>query len=203
MSTLISLDVSKIKGDYYKYLAELKSSNDKKEDVDAKNTIFQNATLCEKGDYYKYLAELKSSNDKKEVLNNRRKDEDMDTELTRTDIVICVQSDKVKLRGVNLFGLDISKLTSDLTNANLEGANLEGADLKRQFWGITGDLSPGIGFSGDMSPGIHRTEKLKWDPFPGDIPGRHRRAHIVSVKQLSATVEGFPGRHIAREPTIN
>ncbi|GJT66511.1 hypothetical protein Tco_1017991 [Tanacetum coccineum] len=40
-----------------------------------------------------------------------------------------------------------------------------------------------------MSPGISGTEKLEWDSFPGDIPGRHRRAHIVSVKQLSATVE--------------
>ncbi|GKG34157.1 hypothetical protein Tco_0436853, partial [Tanacetum coccineum] len=40
-----------------------------------------------------------------------------------------------------------------------------------------------------MSPGISGTEELEWDSFPGDIPGRHRRAHIVSVKQLSATVE--------------
>nr|GFA21699.1 hypothetical protein [Tanacetum cinerariifolium] len=67
---------------------------------------------------------------------------------------------------------------------------------QRQFWGISGDLSPGIGFPGDMSPGKLRTEKLEWDTFPGDIPGRQRRAHIVSVKQLSATVEGFLGRHL-------
>nr|GFA78302.1 retrovirus-related Pol polyprotein from transposon TNT 1-94 [Tanacetum cinerariifolium] len=64
---------------------------------------------------------------------------------------------------------------------------------------VAGDMF----FPGDMSSGIHRTEKLEWDTFSGDIPGRRRRAHIVSVKQLSATVEGFPGRHVAREPLIN
>nr|GEZ09725.1 hypothetical protein [Tanacetum cinerariifolium] len=74
---------------------------------------------------------------------------------------------------------------------------------ERQFRGIPGDLSPGIGFPGDMSPGIHRTEKLEWDTFSGEIPGRHRWAYIVSVKQLSATVEGFPGRHVAWETIIN
>ncbi|GJU11211.1 hypothetical protein Tco_0108229 [Tanacetum coccineum] len=74
---------------------------------------------------------------------------------------------------------------------------------QRQIWGIPGDLSLGIGFPGDMSPGISGTEKLEWDSFSGDIPGRHRRAHIVSVKELSATVEGFPGRHIARDRKIN
>ena len=45
-----------------------------------------------------------------EALNNRREDEEMDTELTRTDIIKCVQSEKVRLRGVNLSGLDLSKL---------------------------------------------------------------------------------------------
>ncbi|GKC16707.1 hypothetical protein Tco_1013489, partial [Tanacetum coccineum] len=60
---------------------------------------------------------------------------------------------------------------------------------QRQIRGIPGDLSLGIRFPGDMSPGISGTEKLKWDSFPGDIPGRHRRPHIVSVKQLSATVK--------------
>ncbi|GJW87575.1 putative ubiquitin family protein [Tanacetum coccineum] len=70
---------------------------------------------------------------------------------------------------------------------------------QRQIRGIPGDLSLGIGFPGDMSPGICQTEKLDGDTFPGDLPGRQRRAHIVSVKQLSATVEGFPGRLVARD----
>nr|GEZ28123.1 kinesin motor domain-containing protein [Tanacetum cinerariifolium] len=54
------------------------------------------------------------------------------------------------------------------------------------------DLSLGIPFPGDMLPGISRTEKLEGDTFPGELPRRHRRAHIVSVKQLIATVEVFP-----------
>ncbi|GKE36497.1 hypothetical protein Tco_1459902 [Tanacetum coccineum] len=48
----------------------------------------------------------------------------------------------------------------------------------------------GICFPGDLSPGIGRAEKLEGDTFPGDLPGRHRGAHTVSVKQIFATVEG-------------
>nr|GEX22315.1 hypothetical protein [Tanacetum cinerariifolium] len=51
-----------------------------------------------------------------------------------------------------------------------------------------------------MSPGISQTEKLEGDTFPGDLPGRQRRTHIVSVKQLSAKVEGFLGRHATCRP---
>ncbi|GKG23287.1 hypothetical protein Tco_0391323, partial [Tanacetum coccineum] len=50
-----------------------------------------------------------------------------------------------------------------------------------------------------MSPGISRWGKLEGDSFTGDILGREGGVHIVLVKQLSATVEGFPGRHDARD----
>ncbi|GKC90565.1 wall-associated receptor kinase-like protein 2 [Tanacetum coccineum] len=70
---------------------------------------------------------------------------------------------------------------------------------QRQIRGIPGDLSLGISFPGDLSPGIGRAEKLEGDTFPGDLPGRHRGAHTVLVKQIFATVEGFPGRHVARD----
>ncbi|GKE36805.1 hypothetical protein Tco_1460210 [Tanacetum coccineum] len=76
-------------------------------------------------------------------------------------------------------------------------------DSTGQIRGFPGDLSLGIPFPGDMSPGISETEKLEWDSFPGDIPGRHSRAHIVSVKQLSDTGDGFPGRHVAWDTKIN
>ncbi|GJR98498.1 hypothetical protein Tco_0270672 [Tanacetum coccineum] len=59
---------------------------------------------------------------------------------------------------------------------------------QRQIRGIPGDLSLGIGFPGDLSPGIYRAEKLEGDTFPGDLPGRHRGAHTVSVKQIFATM---------------
>ena len=45
-----------------------------------------------------------------EVLNQRRKDEKMGSDLTRGDIFKFIQSDEVSLRGVNLSGLDLSKL---------------------------------------------------------------------------------------------
>nr|GEV08412.1 hypothetical protein [Tanacetum cinerariifolium] len=91
------------------------------------------------------------------ILNKRREDEEIGTELTRTDIIKCVQSEHARLRGVNLSGLDLSKLNlsyvdfsyaclknvffsyadlysarfqADLTNANLEGACLVEANLK-------------------------------------------------------------------------
>nr|GEV44668.1 putative ribonuclease H-like domain-containing protein [Tanacetum cinerariifolium] len=98
-----------------------------------------------------------------------------------------------------LFDEEIIPMEIDQHSLNAESDLIE----SRQFRGIPGDLSPGIGFPDDMSPGIHRTEKLEWDTFPGDILGRQRRAHIVSVKQLSVTVEGFPRRHVAEETTIN
>ncbi|GKF62527.1 hypothetical protein Tco_0182581, partial [Tanacetum coccineum] len=64
---------------------------------------------------------------------------------------------------------------------------------QRQIRGIPGDLSLGIGFPDDLSPGICRAEKLEGDTFPGDLPGRHRGAHTVSVKQIFATTTCRPG----------
>lgn len=44
------------------------------------------------------------------ILNKKKEDEELDTELTRTDIIKCIQSERVRFRGVNLSGLDLSKL---------------------------------------------------------------------------------------------
>lgn len=45
-----------------------------------------------------------------DVLNKRKENEELDTELTRTDIIKCIQAEKVRFRGLNLSGLDLSKL---------------------------------------------------------------------------------------------
>ena len=45
-----------------------------------------------------------------DVLNRRKEDDELHTELTRTDIIKCIQSERVRFRGVNLCGLDLSKL---------------------------------------------------------------------------------------------
>ncbi|GJY98161.1 hypothetical protein Tco_0515071, partial [Tanacetum coccineum] len=50
---------------------------------------------------------------------------------------------------------------------------------------VAGDKFPGRLVARDRSSG-----KARRDTFPGDLPGRHRGAHIVSVKQIFATVEG-------------
>lgn len=46
----------------------------------------------------------------KAVLSKRKEDEELGTELTRIDIIKCIQSDRVRFRGINLSGLDLSKL---------------------------------------------------------------------------------------------
>lgn len=43
-----------------------------------------------------------------DVLSKKKEDEE--PELKRVDIIKCIQSEKVRLRGVNLCGLDLSKL---------------------------------------------------------------------------------------------
>ncbi|CAI9290418.1 unnamed protein product [Lactuca saligna] len=48
----------------------------------------------------------------------------MDTELTRTDIIKCVQSEKLRLRGVNPSSLDFSKLDVDAENRVFHNATL-------------------------------------------------------------------------------
>lgn len=46
----------------------------------------------------------------KSALSKRKEDEELGTELTRIDIIKCIQSERVRFRGINLSGLDLSKL---------------------------------------------------------------------------------------------
>jgi uncharacterized protein YjbI with pentapeptide repeats len=46
------------------------------------------------------------------VLNKRKEGNELDAELTRADIIKCIQYKKVKFRGINFSGLDLSKLAS-------------------------------------------------------------------------------------------
>lgn len=45
-----------------------------------------------------------------DVICKKKEDEELQSELKRVDIIKCIQSEKVRLRGVNLSGLDLSKL---------------------------------------------------------------------------------------------
>ncbi|KAF5783893.1 putative potassium channel tetramerization-type BTB domain, SKP1/BTB/POZ domain superfamily [Helianthus annuus] len=66
--------------------------------------------LLREAEYYQLLGLVEMIN---MVLNKKKVDEKMDADLTRTDIIKCLQSKTkycLKLRGVNLSGLDLSNL---------------------------------------------------------------------------------------------
>ncbi|KAF5783888.1 putative chromatin remodeling & transcription regulator BTB-POZ family [Helianthus annuus] len=93
--------------------------------------------LLREAEYYQLLGLVDMIN---EVLN--KKDEQMDTDLTRTDIIKIVQyaaSGCVSLIGVNLSGLDLSKLCLkgvDFSFASLNKVIFSGANLHHaQFQG--------------------------------------------------------------------
>lgn len=51
----------------------------------------------------------------KEILKaSRRETGEVEAELTRVDIIKCIQSERVRFRGVNLSGIDLSKLVTFL-----------------------------------------------------------------------------------------
>uniref|UniRef100_A0A251TCX2 Putative potassium channel, voltage dependent, Kv2.1 n=2 Tax=Helianthus annuus TaxID=4232 RepID=A0A251TCX2_HELAN len=113
--------------------------------------------LLREAEYYQLLGLVERIN---MVLNKKKVDEKMDADLTRTDIIKCLQSKTkyfLKLRGVNLSGLDLSNLDLSrvdlsraclkntnfsgaiLRDANFSEANLEGANLKGDLLSV--DLS--------------------------------------------------------------
>ncbi|XP_068341157.1 FH protein interacting protein FIP2-like [Pyrus communis] len=91
--------------------------------------------LLREAEYYQLLGLIDGIH---AVLNKKREDEEVDTELTRTDIIKCIQSQKVRFRGVNLSGLDLSKLDLSLVdfsyaclkNVFFSRANLQCAKFK-------------------------------------------------------------------------
>ncbi|KAM1078835.1 hypothetical protein ACFX13_013955 [Malus domestica] len=103
-----------------------------------KDSIY--SELLREAEYYQLLGLMDGIN---AVLNTKREDEELDTELTRTDIIKCIQSDRVRFRGVNLSGLDLSKLDLSLVDfsyaclknvffsrANLQCAKFKDADAE-------------------------------------------------------------------------
>ncbi|KAH9728568.1 FH protein interacting protein FIP2 [Citrus sinensis] len=63
--------------------------------------------LLREAEYYQLLGLIERIHT---VTNKRKEDNELDTELTRIDIIKCIQSEKVRFRGLNLSGLDLSKL---------------------------------------------------------------------------------------------
>ncbi|PNT07013.1 hypothetical protein POPTR_013G062500v4 [Populus trichocarpa] len=76
--------------------------------------------LMREAEYYQLLGLLEGINS---VLNKRKEGNELDAELTRADIIKCIQYKKVKFRGINFSGLDLSKL--DLSYVDFSYASLQ------------------------------------------------------------------------------
>ncbi|KAL9270366.1 FH protein interacting protein FIP2-like protein [Drosera capensis] len=72
--------------------------------------------LLREAEYYQLLGFIEGIN---AALNKRKEDDGFSNELTRTDIIKCIQSERVRFRGVNLCGLDLSKLTFTAQNSRM------------------------------------------------------------------------------------
>ncbi|KAL0710226.1 hypothetical protein Bca4012_017204 [Brassica carinata] len=74
--------------------------------------------LLGEADYYQLLG-------LKEILKaSRRETGEVEAELTRVDIIKCIQSERVRFRGVNLSGIDLSKLCLETAIQYLQPACL-------------------------------------------------------------------------------
>ncbi|XP_058204270.1 FH protein interacting protein FIP2 isoform X2 [Rhododendron vialii] len=82
--------------------------------------------LLREAEYYQLLGLIEGIN---AALDKRKENEELDSELTRTDIIKCIQSEKVRFRGVNLSGLDLSKL--DLSYVDFSYACLKNVFFSR------------------------------------------------------------------------
>ncbi|CAK7341511.1 unnamed protein product [Dovyalis caffra] len=82
--------------------------------------------LMREAEYYQLLGLIEGINS---VLNKRKEGDGLNAELTRADIIKCIQYDKVKFRGINFSGLDLSKL--DLSDVDFSYASLKNVFFSR------------------------------------------------------------------------
>ncbi|KQJ96844.1 hypothetical protein BRADI_3g27370v3, partial [Brachypodium distachyon] len=70
----------------------------------------------------------------KERIAEEKVEESLGAELTRKDVIKCIQTEKVRFRGVNLSGLNLSKLV-DFSCGCLEKTNFSHANLHKAKFG--------------------------------------------------------------------
>ncbi|XP_042441801.1 FH protein interacting protein FIP2-like isoform X5 [Zingiber officinale] len=85
--------------------------------------------LIREAEYYQLLGLIENIN--ANLCNRKDKDAPVVelTELTRKEVIQIIQSEKVRFRGVNLSGLDLSKLDAEAGGSIFEDANLRECEL--------------------------------------------------------------------------
>uniref|UniRef100_A0A803Q3W0 BTB domain-containing protein n=2 Tax=Cannabis sativa TaxID=3483 RepID=A0A803Q3W0_CANSA len=95
----------------------------------------QYSELLREAEYYQLPGLVEEIN---AVLSRKEDEEDLTNELTRHDVIKCIQSERVRFRGVKLSGLDLSKLDLSyvdfshacLRNVFFSRANLQSAKFR-------------------------------------------------------------------------
>ncbi|KAL6988666.1 hypothetical protein U1Q18_014422 [Sarracenia purpurea var. burkii] len=82
--------------------------------------------LLREAEYYQLLGLIDGIS---VVLDKRKENEGLNAELTRTDIIKCIQSERVRFREGNLSGRDLSMVVSE--RVRFRGVNLSGLDLSK------------------------------------------------------------------------
>ncbi|XP_042444397.1 FH protein interacting protein FIP2-like isoform X4 [Zingiber officinale] len=82
--------------------------------------------LIREAEYYQLLGLIENIN--ASLCNRKDKDAPV-VELTRKEVIQIIQSEKVRFRGVNLSGLDLSKLDAEAGGSIFEDANLRECEL--------------------------------------------------------------------------
>ncbi|XP_010243737.1 PREDICTED: FH protein interacting protein FIP2 isoform X2 [Nelumbo nucifera] len=148
--------------------------------------------LLREAEYYQLLGLVDGIN---AVLNRRKDDDDLKTELTRTDIIKCIQSKRVRFRGVNLSGLDLSKLDLSfvdfsyacLKNTFFSRANLQCAKFRGRCEftaaNLRGALLAGAGL---QSANLQDACLIDCSLCGADL----RSAHLQTADLTNANLEG-------------
>ncbi|XP_062093875.1 FH protein interacting protein FIP2-like [Humulus lupulus] len=118
-----ALDYYSTKNSNGSYMLESSKSQDQQ--IDMSQLFSQNTTDLENMAFKK----LGLKEEINAVLSRKEDEEDLTNELTRIDIIKCIQSEKVRFRDVKLSGLDLSKL--DLSYVDFSHACLRDVFFSR------------------------------------------------------------------------
>ncbi|KAL5767834.1 hypothetical protein ACOSP7_014421 [Xanthoceras sorbifolium] len=162
--------------------------------------------LLREAEYYQLLGLIERIND---ALIKKKEENEVDSELTRTDIIKCIQSERVRFRGINLSGLDLSKLDLsfvDFSYACLKSVFFSRANLQcAKFRDVDAESSifhnatlrecefTGANLRGALLPGANLQSANLQDACLIDCSfcgADLRSAHLQSADLTNANLEG-------------